>query len=106
APLARRGARAAALWAAPRPGRGGSSRGEVLAAAERARGLEERGLHVDVDELARLYAGAGSAAPTEDRPLPPADRSALRTLYGLYRGLRDHPLLTFKEPEPLLSTHF
>src|SRR5262249_19076929 len=81
-------------------------RKEVFEAAERALELEEQDLHVDVDELARLYSGAHDAAPIEERPLPPADRSQLWRLYVQFRKLRDHPLLPYKEPDPVLSAAF
>jgi hypothetical protein len=95
-----------ALSAAPLAGPEEAFRREVLAAAERARELEGQGLHVDVDELARLYAVAGPATPTEERPLAAADRARLRALYARFRELRDHPLLPFKEPNPILHAAF
>jgi hypothetical protein len=95
-----------ALAAAPLAGPEEAFRREVRAAAEQARELAGQGLHVDVDELARLYAAAGPAAPTEQRPLPAEDRGRLRALYARYRELRNHPLLPFKEPDPVLNAAF
>jgi hypothetical protein len=94
-----------ALCAAPLAGPEEAFRQGVREAAERALELEETGLHIDVDELARLYA-VGDAGPTEQRPLPPADRAELRALYDRYCKLREHPLLPFKEPPPALSAAF
>jgi hypothetical protein len=81
-------------------------RREVLQAAEQALHIQEQGIHVDVDELARLYAKAGSAAPTDEHPLPADHRAILRQAYTLLCKLRKHPLMPFKESNPVLNAAF
>ncbi len=44
--------------------------------------------NMDIEELARLYAGAVSTEPDEQRPLTTAQRTSLRGLYGRYCELR------------------
>jgi hypothetical protein len=95
-----------ALCAAPLAGPEESFRREVLAAVDRALEMYRQDIHVEADELARLYARAGLEGPTEQHPLPPADRTRLRALYARYCKLRNHPLLPFQEPHAHLSAAF
>jgi hypothetical protein len=95
-----------ALDDAPLAGPEEGFRREVLAAAERAIELPQRSVYLEVEELIRHYCKAESPAPDERHPLPARDRADLRTLYAHYRKLREHPLLPFKEPAPLLSAAF
>ncbi len=78
----------------------------VLSAAERACALPQHSVYIEVEGLIGQYAKAPSPDPDERHPLPGRDRADLRTLYGHYRKLREHPLLPFKEPVPLLSAAF
>jgi hypothetical protein len=95
-----------ALCTAPLAGPEEEFRREVLAAVARALEMHRQDVHVEVDELARLYARAGLEGPTEQHPLPPADRVRLRGLYARYCKLRHHPLLPFQEPHQPLSAAF
>jgi hypothetical protein len=95
-----------ALTAAPLAGPEEEFRREVLAAVDRVLDLLQRDIHIDVEPLVQQYAHTESSVATENHPLPPEDRLALRFLYGQYRQLREHPLLPFKEKDPLLSAAF
>jgi hypothetical protein len=95
-----------ALCAAPLAGPEDGFRRDVLEAAARALASERPAPHIDVDELARLYAKAGSPNPTEQHPLPTEYRSLLYSTYAAYRKVREHPLLPFKEPDSILNAAF
>ncbi|HEY7155601.1 MAG TPA: hypothetical protein VH575_16685, partial [Gemmataceae bacterium] len=79
-------------------------RREILSAVTRVLELHARGVYIDIEELARNYAKTESGNPTDRHPLSAVDRFKLRALYARYRELRDHPLLMYKEPDPLLNT--
>jgi hypothetical protein len=66
-----------------------------------ASGTEER-----VEELIRLYSGAGSIAPDTRRPLPARDQEWLRRAIARYQALRSHPLFPYKEPPAQLEYAF
>ncbi len=95
-----------ALVSSPLAGPEEAFRLEILATVERTIDLFQRYVHVDVEQLALQYAHAVSPDETEKHPLPPKDRKLLRYLYESYRMLREHPLATFKSPDPLLSSAF
>ncbi|HEY7311842.1 MAG TPA: hypothetical protein VH643_20935 [Gemmataceae bacterium] len=95
-----------ALTAAPLAGPDEEFRRAVLTAVAGALELLQNEIHIDVEQLARQYAHTESPDATENHPLPPEDRKLLRYLYGQYRQLREHPLLPFKEKDPLLSAAF
>jgi tetratricopeptide (TPR) repeat protein len=96
----------AAHCAAPLAGPEATFRREVLEAAAQLLESQEEGLHVDLDDIAHLYAKAPDESPSEQFPLGAADRADLRTQYRQFNRLRDHPLLPFKEPDPVLSKAF
>jgi hypothetical protein len=91
-----------ALAAAPIAGPEDLFRHEVLSAVAGAVQAQSQNIGVAVEELARLYAGAGPDAPTAERPLGPDDRRRLRDLCARYDELRRHPFSPHaKAPKPL-----
>jgi hypothetical protein len=95
-----------ALTAAPLAGPEEEFRREILAAVDRVLDVLQRDIHIDVEPLVQQYTHTESSDATENNPLPAEDRSVLRFLYGQYRKLREHPLMPFKEKDPLLTTAF
>jgi hypothetical protein len=95
-----------ALCAAPLAGPEPAFCQDVLTAAEKAVELHGFAQGDDVAGLVHLYAGKDFESPTDLRPLSAEDRHQLRRLCGRYLELRDHPLLPFKEPDPLLKEAF
>jgi hypothetical protein len=95
-----------ALAGAPLSGPEVDFRREVLSTIEGVVDNLQRDVHLDIEIVARRYAKAESPNPTERHPLPAKDRATLRTLYAHYRMLRGHPLVTFKDPDPLLTAAF
>jgi hypothetical protein len=81
-------------------------RRDVLSAAARVMELHTRGVYFDMEDLARRYAKTPSDGPTDQHPLGKADRAKLHTLYARYSELRQHPLMNYKEPDPLLNEAF
>jgi hypothetical protein len=81
-------------------------RQEVLRAAEMARELSEQAADPEFAELARLYAGTGLEAVTEERPLDSEYRRRLRNLYARFVELREHPLMPFQKPHAVLEEAF
>ena len=70
---------------------------EVIEAVEQLLTEPEPG-DEELDAFVRLYEPAILDAPTEHRPLPPADRERLPGLIAAYRGLRANPLLPHQAP--------
>lgn len=81
-------------------------RHQLLTAVERTLDLFKSDVYIDLEELVLQYAHAESPDSTEKNPLPPEDRTFLRSLYGWYRKWRNHPLALFKSPDPMLSSAF
>jgi hypothetical protein len=101
-----RGVLEEALAGAPLAGPEEDFRREVLLTVRGVLESFQRDVHLDVENVVRRYAWTESPNPTEKHPLPAEDRADLRTLYADYRKLRQHPLLPFKDPDPLLNTAF
>lgn len=95
-----------ALCSAPLAGPEDAFRREICAAVEEALQGQEEDKTVEIEELAHHYAKAATSTMTEEHPLGAADRVRLRALYARYRELHQHPLLTFKDPDHLLTSAF
>jgi hypothetical protein len=96
----------AALCAAPIAGPEDVFRREVCQAVETILELDEQKVMSSVAGLAQLYADTHLDVPTDQRPLPAADRQRLRDLCARYLELRDHPLLSFQNFDPALAQAF
>ncbi len=89
-----------ALARAPLAGPEEAFRQEIRLTAETGLDLYERDAETDFAALARLYAGAATQKPSEERPLSARDRATLQNLMAHYDQLRQHPLLPFKKVPP------
>lgn len=101
-----RGVLEEALAGAPLAGPEEDFRREVLITVKGVLESFQQDVHLDVENVVRRYARMESPDPTEKHPLPAEDRADLRTLYADFRKLCQHPLLPFKDPDPLLNTAF